>query len=79
MRVEIDTPPVFGRRSAIDADGFLTLKDGARVRDVYRKLLIPPALSKIVVCLVNYQNAPLDQVLQEGDSVTFLFPMMVGG
>lgn len=79
MRVEIDTPPILGRRSAIGEDGFLTLKDGAKVKDVYKKLLIPPGLSKIFVCLVNYKTVPLDHELRDGDAVTFIFPMMTGG
>jgi molybdopterin converting factor small subunit len=70
--------PSFADHSEIDDLGDMTLPEGACLRDIYRKLRIPPLLSGLLVCSVNYARVGLDHRLSEGDTVSF-FSILSGG
>ena len=77
MRIEVNRLP-FGHVSQIDEDGYMTLKEGARVKDVYRKLRLPVLFRKYLICTVNYKSVPIDTKLNDGDIVTFIMPVFGG-
>ena len=56
----------------IDANGFMSLPEGASLNDVYKKLRIPFLLRKILFAAVNYEQAKLSTRLKEGDVVSLL-------
>lgn len=77
MRIQIFVPAFF-RISQIDGDGHMTLSEDACLKDVYKKLLIPHRLSRIFLCHVNYEMVPINTKLNDGDIVSFIFPVFGG-
>lgn len=56
--------------------GRLEIPEGASVRDVLRRLKVPPGLRKII--LVNGRHRSEDHSLRPGDDLVF-FPPLEGG
>ena len=77
MKVKVYAPP-FLNGDAIDEMGNLEVPTGATLRDVYKKLQVPLLLRPVLLCSVNYEKSRLDRVLQEGDVISFFFPITGG-
>jgi molybdopterin converting factor small subunit len=77
MRVKVYPLP-FLKDDALDEMGNLEIPDGATLRDVYKKLQVPLLLRPVLLCSVNYEKSSLDRVLQEGDVISFFFPITGG-
>lgn len=77
MKTRVYAPP-FIKANALDEDGFLELRQGAVLRDVYKKLKIPIFFRRIIVCTVNYEKAKMDTVLFENDIISFITPLAGG-
>ncbi|HOQ10466.1 MAG TPA: MoaD/ThiS family protein [Syntrophomonadaceae bacterium] len=77
MKVKVYALP-FLNGDAIDEMGFMEVPEGATLRYVYKKLQVPLLLRPILLCSVNYEKARMDQVLQDGDVISFFFPISGG-
>jgi molybdopterin converting factor small subunit len=77
MRVKVYPLP-FLKDDALDEMGNLEIPAGATLRDVYKKLQVPLLLRPVLLCSVNYEKSSLDRVLQEGDVISFFFPITGG-
>ncbi len=77
MKVKVYAPP-FVNGDAIDEMGNLEVPEGATLRYVYKKLQVPLLLRPVLLCSVNYEKARMDRVLQEGDVISFFFPISGG-
>ena len=62
----------------IDESGYMTLPDGAVLKNVYKKLRIPFPFRKIMFATVNYKGSGLKEKLKDGDVVSF-FSGLAGG
>ena len=71
MKIKVYPPP-FVKGGILDDDNQLALQDGATLEQVYRLLKIPTIFKPIINCQVNYQKASLNQVLKDGDVVSFI-------
>lgn len=70
--------PAFINHEPISADGTVTLADRATLNDLYSRLKIPITLRLVCFCSVNYEAARWNTKLEDGDTVTFLFPISGG-
>jgi molybdopterin converting factor small subunit len=70
--------PAFINHERIAADGFVTLKVGASLNDLYNALKLPLPLRLSFFCSVNYEQAKWNMKLKDGDVVSFLFPLTGG-
>jgi sulfur carrier protein ThiS len=61
-----------GDRSALDQRNMLALKEGATLKDALRKLKIPLVIGRLPLITVNQKRAKLSDILQSGDSITFI-------
>jgi molybdopterin converting factor small subunit/DNA repair ATPase RecN len=77
MQVKVYPLP-FLNDDALDEMGNLEVPTGATLRDVYKKLQVPLLLRPVLLCSVNYEKSSLDRVLQEGDVISFFFPITGG-
>ncbi len=77
LRVKVYIP-AFIDHEQLDADNMVTLKAGARMADLYRKLKVPLPLRLSFLYVVNYEQVRWNSTLQDGDTVTFLFPIHGG-
>ena len=77
LRVKVYIP-AFIDHEQLDADNMVTLKAGARMADLYRKLRVPLPLRLSFLYVVNYEQVRWNFTLQDGDTVTFLFPIHGG-
>jgi len=77
MKVKVYAP-AFLNGDEIDEMGNLDVPTGATLRDVYKKLQVPLLLRPVLICRVNYEKSRLDRKLQEGDVISFLFPISGG-
>jgi molybdopterin converting factor small subunit len=70
--------PAFCDLSAVDEEGYISLKEDATVNALYKKLKVPLALRPFVICTVNYEPAKLTRKLKDGDIVSMLAPISGG-
>ena len=77
MRVKVFIP-AFIDHEQLEPDGMVTLKAGAKMADLYRKLKVPLPLRLSFLYVVNYEQVKWNTVLKDGDTVTFLFPVHGG-
>jgi molybdopterin converting factor small subunit len=77
MRIKVFAPS-FLNLSALDAEGYITLNEGATVGTLYKKLKVPLALRPFMISSVNYKSAKMNQELRDGDTVSFLTPLSGG-
>jgi len=71
MRVKVYLTS-FGDRSALDGKNMLELDEGATLKEALKKLKIPFLISRLPLITVNQKRARLSDVLQDGDSITFI-------
>jgi len=76
IEVNVKLVATFSKCTENLADGKTTVKDGAIVRDLLKKVDLP--LKLIVLIFINGKQGDLDAVLSEGDTVFFL-PRAIGG
>lgn len=62
----------------IDDEGFMTLTEGASVKDVLKKLGIPMVLRRLPLVAVNYEQVKVGTELKDGDVVSLLGPLSGG-
>jgi molybdopterin converting factor small subunit len=77
IKVKVYTP-AFINHDNVDRDGFITLDDGANMTELYRQLKIPLPFRLSILFFVNYEQAKWNTRLQDGDTITFLFPVTGG-
>ena len=77
MRVKVYIP-AFIDHEQLDADNMVTLDEGALMADLYRKLKVPLPLRLSFLYVVNYEQVRWNTPLNDGDIVTFLFPIHGG-
>jgi molybdopterin converting factor small subunit len=70
--------PSFCDLSAVDEEGYMSLKEGSTVNALYKKLKVPLALRPFMICSVNYEPAEWTQKLKDGDTVSMLTPVSGG-
>jgi molybdopterin converting factor small subunit len=70
--------PAFIDHSEIDADSYVSIDDNATMTDLYRRLKLPLPLRLACLYWVNYEPAKWNTRLQDGDTITFLFPVTGG-
>lgn len=77
MKIKVYAPS-YCNLSAIDDDGYLSLKEGATLNSLYKALKIPLVFRPFISGSVNYKPAKLNRKLKEGDTVS-LITFMSGG
>jgi len=77
IRVKVYAPG-FVNHDSINPDGFVEVKEGDSVSDLYKKLKLPIPLRLVMACSVNYEKVKSSRKLIDGDVVTFLFPISGG-
>lgn len=70
--------PAFLKHEALDRDGMVTLKAGAILADLYHAIKMPLPLRLSFLFAINYEQARWNSKLQDGDIVTFFFPVSGG-
>jgi hypothetical protein len=71
MKVKVYAAPFFNL-SAMDENGYVSLKAGSTVNSLYKKLKIPFPLRPLMKSFVNYKPAKRNKKLEEGDIVSML-------
>lgn len=71
MKIRVYAPPL-ADPSAIDADGFVELPDGATLGELLALLRVPLRPLAVRLCMVNWRRASLRTTLRDGDSVGFV-------
>jgi molybdopterin converting factor small subunit len=77
MRIKVYAP-LFGDSEQLDENGYLELSEGARLRDLYKKLKIPLLLRNSLFCTLNYERCKAESQLADGDIVSFIGPLSGG-
>ncbi len=77
MQIRVYLPPYIDN-DLVDENGYITLKKGATLKDLFRTLKVPFPLGTVHLCRVNYEKASLDRNLQDGDVISF-FSLVAGG
>lgn len=77
MRIKVYLPPYLGRKN-IDANGYVHLHEGSKLKDLFHHLEVPFPAAAVHLCRVNYEKAGLDTELKDGDTVSF-FSLISGG
>lgn len=77
MRIKVYLPPYLDG-SLLDDNGYIELREGATLRDLFHKLRIPFPVGTVHLCRVNYEKAGLNDRLNDGDIVSF-FSFISGG
>lgn len=62
----------------IDDDGYMIVEEGGTLRDVYKMIKLPMPLRYMGLCRVNYEKPKLSQVINDGDIISFLYPVSGG-
>jgi hypothetical protein len=62
----------WGDQSVLDQHNMLELSEGATLKNALRKLKIPLVIGRLSLITVNQRRAKLSNMLQEGDSITFI-------
>ncbi|MBI9102060.1 MAG: hypothetical protein JEY99_06580 [Spirochaetales bacterium] len=77
MKVKLYAPP-FCDHSGIDDHGFLELKAGARLKDLYSIIKVPLLVRPVLITSVNYEKSGLLCKLEDGDTVSIFWPLSGG-
>ena len=77
MKVRITAPP-FCDHSLIDNRGFIELKEGASLNDLYNRLKVTALLRPFLITSVNYEIARPSVTLSDGDEVSIFWPLSGG-
>jgi len=77
MRIKVYLPPSLSRNN-VDANGYVHLHEGAKLRDLFQVLEVPFPAVAVHFCRVNYEKADLDTRLDDDDTVSF-FSLITGG
>jgi len=77
IRVRVYPGP-FGKRDLLDDDGFLQMDDGSTVGDLLRTMGIPRIVYNMGFYGFNYKKEPLDKMLSDGDTLSFIAPLAGG-
>ena len=77
MKIKVYAPG-FINHELIDNNGYLELADGKTVAHLYRKMKVTPLARLVVTSFVNYEPAKMKTVLQDGDTVSMMFPVTGG-
>jgi molybdopterin converting factor small subunit len=77
MKIKVYAPG-FINHELIDNNGFVELADGTTVAHLYRKMKVTPLARLVVASFVNYEPAKMKTVLQDGDTVSMMFPVTGG-
>lgn len=77
IEVNVKLVATFSKYTENLANGKTTVKDGAIVRDLVKKVDLPLKLIRLI--FINGKQGDLDAVLSEGDTVFFLPPAIGGG
>ena len=70
--------PPYLKSSHADERGFVTIEEGATLKDLFELLGVPFPLGTVHLCRVNYEKAKLNRTLNERDIVSF-FSLISGG
>jgi molybdopterin converting factor small subunit len=77
LKVRITAPP-FCDHSLIDNRGFIKLKEGASLNEIYSKLKVTVLLRPFLITSVNYEIARPSVTLSDGDDVSIFWPLSGG-
>jgi molybdopterin converting factor small subunit len=70
--------PAFISHENITSDNQVALDDGATLNDLCGKLKLPLPLRLLSLFYVNYEQTRINTKLDDGDVVSFLFPISGG-
>ncbi len=70
--------PAFVDHSQIAEDGSVRLVEGATLNDLFSQLKLPLPLRFLFFFKVNYERPGWNMRLNDGDIITFLFPVTGG-
>jgi hypothetical protein len=71
VKVKVYAGPFFNL-SAMDEDGYVSLKAGSTVNDLYKKLKVPFPIRPLMKSFVNYKPVKRDRKLIDDDIVSLL-------
>ena len=77
MEVNVKLGSTFSKYTENLANGKITVKEGAIVRNLVKEVNLPLKLVRLI--FINGKQGDLDAVLSEGDTVFFLPPAIGGG
>jgi molybdopterin converting factor small subunit len=77
IEVNVKLVATFSKYEKNLAKGKTTVKDGAIVRDLVKKVDLPLKLIRLI--FINGKQGDLNAILSEGDTVFFLPPAIGGG
>ena len=71
VKVKVYAGPFFNL-SAMDEDGYISLKAGSTINDLYKKLKVQFPIRPLMKSFVNYKPVKRKSELKEGDIVSLL-------
>jgi molybdopterin converting factor small subunit len=77
LKVRVIAPP-FCDHSSIDNHGFIELKEGARLNNLYKRLKVAVLLRPLLITSVNYERVRPSATLSDGDDVSIFWPLTGG-
>ncbi len=77
MRVKVYAPAFFNH-DCLDAQGYLEVAEGARLRHALDALRVPLVLRPVLLCTLNYERVKLSTRLKDGDVVSIIAPISGG-
>jgi molybdopterin converting factor small subunit len=77
MQIKVYGPALIDH-TRLDPMGFLQVKEGTTLRQVYDLLHVPLLLRPVLYCTVNYDRVKMNTRLRDGDIVSFLAPISGG-
>jgi molybdopterin converting factor small subunit len=77
IRVKVFVP-AFINHDKVDEDGWVILKEGSKMADLYQHLKIPLPLRFSFLYFVNYEKCNWGTILEDGDTITFFMPIAGG-
>jgi len=77
MKIRVYAPG-FINHDLIDKDGYVELAEVKTVAHLYRRMKVSPLARLVVASFVNYEPAKAKTVLQDGDTVSMMFPVSGG-
>lgn len=77
ITVRVYLPPYL-ERAKLDDLGFIRIKAGSTLGDLFRLLRVPFPIGAVHLCRLNYEKADLKHKLEDGDTVSF-FSLISGG
>ncbi len=77
MLIKVYLPPYI-KSSRLCENGYVTMEEGATLKDLFKLLEVPYPHGMVHLCRVNYEKAGLSRELKDGDTVSF-FTLISGG